>query len=158
MKQTTKTTNNGNSTFFIILFSLLMLTASASADFSRDGDGVVTDSVTGLQWQDNYSDNGDNIKSAKWTDAIAYCEALSLGGDDDWRLPNFNELYYLADRSKRNPAIDPTFQHTASGYYWSSTTVVGYEGSAWGVYFYDGYDYWGDKDSSYYVRCVRARQ
>jgi hypothetical protein len=53
MKQTTKTTNNGNFSFFIILFSLLMLTASASADFSRDGDGVVTDNTTGLQWQDD---------------------------------------------------------------------------------------------------------
>ena len=158
MKQTTKTTNNGNSTFFIILFSLLMLTASASADFSRDSDGVVTDSVTGLQWQDNYSDNGDNIKKAKWTDAIAYCEALSLGGDDDWRLPNFNELYYLADRSKCNPAIDPTFQHTASDLYWSSTTIVGGEGSALNVDFDDGGGHWNSKDDTYHVRCVRARQ
>jgi hypothetical protein len=142
-----------------ILLTMIGLSVALLADFSRDSDGVVTDSVTGLQWQDNYSDNGDNIKSAKWTDAIAYCEALSLGGDDDWRLPNFNELYYLADRSKRNPAIDPPFQHTTtSSGYWSATTIVGDEDYAWGVFFYYGDDGWVDKDDSLYVRCVRARQ
>ncbi len=125
--------------------------------YTRSDAGIVTDNKTGLQWQDDYSDNGDSIKSAKWTDAIAYCEALSLGGHDDWRLPNFNELHYLADRSRANPAIDPTFQNTRSDHYWSSTSLVGSESNAWLPNFDDGYDnYYVDKSDSYYVRCVRA--
>jgi hypothetical protein len=158
MKQTTKTTNNGNFSFFIILFSLLMLTASASADFSRDGDGVVTDSTTGLQWQDDYSDNGGNIKETEWTDAIAYCEALSLGGHDDWRLPNFNELYFLADKTKSYPTIDAIFQNVVSDGYWSSSTVVGGKDIALAVYFRDGSSGRNGKSGSDYIRCVRGGQ
>ncbi len=124
--------------------------------YTRSGDGIVTDNKTGLQWQDDYSDNGDTVKSAKWTDAIAYCDALSLGGHDDWRLPNFNELYSIADHSRANPAIDPVFQHTRSDFYWSSTSVVGDEDNAWLVYFYYGFDFWFDKSLANYVRCVRA--
>ena len=127
-----------------------------AARYTRNDAGIVTDNKTGLQWQDDYSDNGDSIKSAKWTDAIAYCEELSLGGHDDWRLPNFNELYYLADRSRRNPAIDPTFQNTRSDHYWSSTSVIGDEDGAWDVGFDGGGDGWDGKSGSYYVRCVRA--
>jgi EAL domain-containing protein (putative c-di-GMP-specific phosphodiesterase class I) len=96
---------------------------------------------------------------AKWTDAIDYCEALSLGGHDDWRLPNFNELYSIADRSKRNPAIDTTvFENVVSDYYWSSSTVVGSENAAWSVHFDAGDDRLSDKSIRYYVRCVRAGQ
>ena len=124
--------------------------------YTRSDAGIVTDNKTGLQWQDYYSDNGDTVKSAKWTDAIAYCEDLSLGGHDDWRLPNFNELYYIADRSRRNPAIDSTFKKARPGYYWSSTSFVGGEVNAWDVRFSYGNDGWGNKSRSSYVRCVRA--
>ena len=138
-----------------ILLGVSILLTLAQADFTRSN-GIVTDTRTGLQWQDDYSDNSGNVKSAKWMDAIAYCESLSLGGYDDWRLPNFNELYYIADRSKRNPAIDPTFQNTRSDYYWSSTSFVGGEGYAWLVHFRHGYDNGYGKSYSFYVRCVRA--
>ena len=110
---------------------------------------IVADNNTGLQWQDNVNTNKN------WTDAIAYCEALSLGGHTDWRLPNFNELYYIADRSKSNPAMNSTFQNVVSSLYWSSTTVVGYENNAWNVNFNNGNDNWNNKSNSNYVRCVR---
>ena len=133
-----------------------------TARYTRSDAGIVTDNKTGLQWQDDYSDNGGNIKRAPWIDDIAYCEALSLGGYDDWRLPNYNELYYLADRSRADPAIDPVFQNTGSclSHYWSSTTWAGDKDYALYVDFCDGY-YGGNKnfffkDVSYYVRCVRG--
>ena len=138
-----------------ILLIAIGLSALLLADFTRSN-GIVTDTKTGLQWQDDYSDNDGNIKLAKWTDAIAYCESLSLGGHDDWQLPNFNELYFLADRSRKNPAIDPMFQYTRSYVYWSSTSLVGNEGGALLVHFGYGYDGWNYKSYSYYVRCVRA--
>jgi len=136
-----------------ILLIMIGLSVSVWADFSRDdATQIVTDNNTGLQWQDNVN------TSKNWTDAIDYCETLSLGGHTDWRLPNFNELYYIADRSKRDPAMDSAFQNVVSSYYWSSTTVVGSEGDAWNVDFYDGYDYWDSKSNSHYVRCVRDGQ
>ncbi len=138
---------------------------------------IVTDTITGLQWQDdvnitkpwltqeNYDkctgSNGETQDTTKCTDtsgdtAATYCSNLVLGGHSDWRLPTIDELMYIADRSRHNPAIDPTFQNTRSDGYWSSTSRVGNGGHAWGVNFGNGRDYWYDKSYSHYVRCVRA--
>lgn len=139
-----------------ILLNLLGLSTLVSADFSRDdATGIVTDNSTKLQWQD------DAVGTAMaWDLAIAHCEDMTLGGYTDWRLPNFNELYSIADKSKYNPAIDSTFQSVVSVEYWSSTSVAGYPEEAWNVHF----GYGGSKSNGltklssgdiYHVRCVR---
>jgi len=124
------------------------------ADFSRDSSKeIVTDNTTNLQWQD---DSSATSTKKNWKEAIEYCENLTLGNYNDWRLPNFNELYYLADRSKNNPAIDSIFNYVASNYYWSSTTLLSDKGNAWIVKFSDGSDGWDDKINDIYnIRCVR---
>ena len=133
-----------------ILLIMIGLSVSIWADFTRDNTTqIVTDNNTKLQWQDNES------VSKKWTEAIDYCEALTLGGYNDWRLPNQNELRSIADRSKKEPAISATFQNVVSNYYWSSSTVVGYEYYAWGVFFDNGGHYWDYKSNERYVCCVR---
>ena len=141
-----------------ILLILTAFSAMAIADFSRSAVGVVTDSVTGLQWQDDYGDNGGAVKSATWIDAIDYCEALTLGGYDDWRLPNIRELNSIVDLSRVGPAIDPVFQNTESVNYWSSTTYAGFKNSAWDVGFDYGYRNGDFKTYTHYVRCVRSGQ
>ena len=151
MNQTNITRPAHSFSLLAISFALLLIfTSVVNADFSRDGD-IVIDSVTGLEWQDD-----ESVKKS-WEEAIEYCEALELGGHTDWRLPSFNELYTIADHTKKNPAIDAIFQAIVSDYYWSSTTFVGNEDSAWGVVFNSGDDYGDTKSSSNYVRCVRAR-
>ena len=116
---------------------------------------IVSDSKTGLQWQDDYSDNNNHIKEATWTDALTYCETLTLEGHNDWRIPNFNELYSIKDK---NPAINSTFKHVASYYYWSSTTDTSYKNNAWAVHFAYGNGNHYNKSNGYYVRCVRDKQ
>ena len=136
-----------------IIIALLGLSVALLADLTRDDSTqIVTDNSTTLQWQD------DTNITKSWTEAISYCEALTLGGHSDWRLPNFNELYSIADHSKRDPAIDNTFINVVSRIYWSSTTVVGYVGFAWYVGFYFGDGYWVSKSNGYFVRCVRDGQ
>jgi predicted phosphohydrolase len=125
--------------------------------FSRSN-GVVSDNATNLEWQDDYSDNGGTIKESSWSNAISYCETLTLDGKNDWRLPNLNELTSLVDYTKFNPSIDVIFQNTNSSYYWSSTSRSNVNGDAWVVYFNNGNQTYYNKDSSYYVRCVRAGQ
>ena len=145
---------NGRKAYSLVmmLFSLVVLSTLSWSDFTRDNDmNIVTDNSTGLQWQDDV-----NVSNKTWKQAIEYCEALTLGGYEDWRLPNFNELYFLADRTKSNPSIDNAFQNVLSYVYWSSTTVVDYEDYGWYVYFNFGYDRWGTKDNLSCVRCVRA--
>jgi len=129
---------------------MLGLSIVLLADFIRDDSKqIVTDSTTTLQWQD------DTNITKTWTEAISYCEALSLGGYSDWRLPNFNELYSISDHSKRDPAIDSTFVNVLSDHYWSSTTVLGDEDYAWYINFINGGDGRYDKSNIRYVCCVR---
>jgi len=120
---------------------------------------IVSDSKTGLQWQDN---NETNSTAYSWQEAIDHCEALTLDSLDDWRLPNINELKTLIDRSKREPAIkENVFEYIGTNNYyryWSSTSIVGYEDAAWFVYFYDGFVYGDSKYANFYVRCVRDGQ
>jgi len=131
---------------------IMIWSALLHAELTRDATtGIVSDSATGLQWQDD--EVGDE---ATWEDAIDRCETLTLGGYNDWRLPNINELKSIIDRSKVDPAIKDGFENVSSCNYWSSTTSDEYRHGAWRVVFSDGRVYFYDKDSNYYVRCVRA--
>ena len=125
-----------------------------SPSLSRSDD-IVTDSTTGLQWQDEYV---VKIRKRTWASAIDYCEiALSLGGHNDWRLPNEKELLSIADRSRNHPAIDKTvFFYTEWENYWSSTTDADNALNAWIVYFRYGTAYTFAKNNEHYVRCVRG--
>ncbi len=122
-----------------------------NAKFIRDDNKeVVLDTQTNLIWQDN------ETISKNWSDAISYCEDLNLGGYDDWHLPNFNELYYLANRDKYNLAINSGFKNISTSFYWTSTTSANNSSNAWVVGFGYGDGYGSNRDDSYLVRCVRA--
>ena len=140
-----------------ILLILIGLSVVAQAErFTRDATTeIVTDTQTNLQWQD---DEDAKTTELDWASAITHCEDLDFGGETDWRLPNFNELYYIADRSIYNPALSSVFVNVVSRDYWSSTTDASGTSRAWVVYFYGGYDLNDDKGTSYFVRCVRAGQ
>jgi len=114
---------------------------------------VVVDSETGLVWQDN-----SKIVKKDWSGAKGYCKNLSLGGYDNWRLPNVDELISIVDTKKKSPAIKSIFKNTKSNWYWSSTEYKGDSSKAWFVFFNFGYDYYGSKSNEYYVRCVVGRQ
>jgi len=137
-----------------ILLIMIGLSVSIWADFNRDdARQIVTDNSTGLQWQDDSSTIDKN-----WADAIDYCETLTLGNYTDWRLPNLNELHSIVDRSKHHPAMDSVFKNVAPYGYWSSTTRVREEYSAWEILFYDGRDDVRFKYQRSSVRCVRDGQ
>jgi len=130
--------------------------------YSRDDvKEVVVDHVTGLSWQD---DTAVTSNEQNWTDAIIYCNDLNTtanSGYDDWRLPTIDELVYITDKGKYNPAIDnsPTaFQNTNSSSYWTATTNASNTSRAWVVDFNYGSGSNGGKGFSGYVRCVRAGQ
>ena len=80
-----------------------------------NGDGTVTDNVTGLMWQQSPDTDGDGDIDANdkltYAEAIAGAATFDLGGYDDWRLPTIKEQYSLILFS----GVDP------SGYEGSST-------------------------------------
>ena len=145
----------------LIMIGLSSLSMAAESPRFTKADGVVTDSETTLEWQDDYGDNADSIKVAKWREAIDYCEGLSLNSQDDWRLPNKKELLSIVDYSAYDPAISSVFEEIASDffkYYWSSTTYASDTGDALLVNFKNGYTDNSSKHHDYSVRCVRSGQ
>jgi hypothetical protein len=134
----------------------------AAGVYTDNGDGTVTDTFTGLMWQQN----APLYSKKTWEEALSYCENLPLAGYTDWRVPTQKELLSLADFSQRkNPAINITyFPDTFSSYYWSSTTYTGtslfsnLKDSAWRVDFADGGGGTSYKTDSDYVRAVRGVQ
>ncbi len=113
-------------------------------DFVDNGDGTITDLATGLMWQ--MTDDGD---SKDWQEALAYSEALTLAGYDDWRLPSAKELQSIVDYTKSmqttgSAAIDDMFSLTKItdprgednyGFYWTATSHLD------GRNLYDGASY-----------------
>lgn len=65
------------------------------ASYTQVGDGTVIDEVTGLVWEASPPST-----DGTWDDALGYCEALSLGGYDDWRLPTRIEMTSVLDYSR----------------------------------------------------------
>ena len=141
-------------------------------NYTRDaGTEIVTDHITGLQWQDDaavatvtkpwvtqtHYDAGDYNNTSGDT-ATGYCASLILGSFNDWRLPNIVELRGIVDYGSSSPFIDATFINNVPSAYWSSTVYAGNNSNAWFVYFGDGNLYNDSKSNSLYVRCVRAGQ
>jgi hypothetical protein len=80
--------------------------------YQDNGDGTITDLVTGLMWQQHlFTDK------MTYEEALAGADTCSLSGYEDWRLPTIKELYSLIDFSGLTsltaetsiPFIDTTF-------------------------------------------------
>lgn len=67
--------------------------------YVNNGDGTITDMITGLMWSQSPDMDGDGNIDAddklSYSEAIAGAETFYLGGYDDWRLPSIKELYSL---------------------------------------------------------------
>lgn len=82
-------------------------------EYVDNGDGTVTDMVTGLMWQSTFDHNGDG--SIDVDDKLSYDDIIDLvnngvsyAGYDDWRLPNIKEMYSLIMFSGRDIAPNAT--------------------------------------------------
>lgn len=122
--------------------------------FTDNGDGTVTDQVTGLMWlqSPDTDDDGDIDAADKltWIEAGSYPAVINaqvFAGHTDWRLPTIKDLYSLIDFRGVDPSgysgpvsglipfidtgfFDFAYGDTASGeriidaQYWSSTEYV----------------------------------
>jgi len=92
---------------------------------TNNGNGTITDNVTGLMWQQ--MDGGEMT----FENAISYCNSLTLGGFSGWRLPTPMEAFGILNHQNSNPAINTTFFTLTTAEYWwtgvfenNSTTKV----------------------------------
>ena len=76
--------------------------------FTDNGDGTVTDNVTGLMWQQSPDTDGnrriDAADKLTYDEAVARASTLNLVGYTDWRLPTIKELYSLIDFRGTDPS------------------------------------------------------
>jgi len=138
--------------------------------FNDNGDGTVTDYLTGLIWLKDAACFGIR----RWNEALVDCDILQDGYcglsdgsvSGDWRLPNRVELESLLDIKYYSPALsnalgtgqwsqnDP-FNNVQSSY-WTSSTRAYMPAYAWCVDMLGGIVTGGMKDGGYYVWPVRG--
>ena len=136
--------------------------------FTDNGDGTVTDNLTGLIWLRDA--NCSLINGPRtWEDALniivpqladGYCGLTDGSEVGDWRLPNVKELQSLIDFGESIPALPSghPFTNVLGSRYWSSTSTAGYTHYAWEVEMRYGYVSDGNKVDSNYVWPVRGGQ
>lgn len=136
-----------------------------SPRFTDNGNGTVTDNLTGLVWLKN----ADCFGVKTWADALNSANNLADGqcgltdgsSAGDWRLPNRKELRSLIDYSKDNPPLPtghPFSNVQLSKFYWSSTSDSTDSSAAFYVNMQVGFVLPYNKSESYYVWPVRDRQ
>ena len=77
--------------------------------FTDNGNGTVTDNLTGLIWLKNANCYGTRSWANALSDANALADGICSLSDSssagDWRLPNVRELFSLIDFSQSSPAL-----------------------------------------------------
>jgi len=96
--------------------------------YNKSPEGVISDSVTGLEWYIN--PNRDNT----WPEAKAWAGNLAVAGGG-WRLPSLAELKALYQKGASAFNMDPLFQ-LPGAYVWSGDLKD--PQFAWGFAFYSG--------------------
>lgn len=132
--------------------------------FTDNGDGTVTDALTGLIWLKDLNCFG----SRTWETALNDCNTLNSNEcgltdgtrEGDWRLPNIRELQSLIDYGQNTPALPSGYYNYFTSAlrlsYWSSTTYADGTGNAWYIRAEEGYAYFDGKTSYHHVWPVRG--
>jgi len=91
------------------------------ARFYDNGDGTVTDTMTGLMWEQSPSSPADT-----WDASLGYAASKGTGGYFDWRMPNRNELRSLINYQTGTQLSvrlnSQGFAAIQNAIYWTSTT------------------------------------
>ena len=144
--------------------------------WTDNGDGTVTDKLTGLQWELKTDDGSIHDKDDTYTwstgdpwdpDGTAYTVFLAtlntpmcFAGHCDWRLPTIDELQTLIKQEHRGHCSVPPCTtipgETVSSVHWSSSATADSPSFAWEVNFRWGHVNAIHKSFGYHVRAVRG--
>jgi hypothetical protein len=104
--------------------------------FTQADNGVITDSLTGLDWYVN--PNPDQ----KFREAKAWAEGLTVAGGG-WRLPTMAELKAIYQKDASAYHMDPLFQVKGA---WAWSGELRNDWSVWGLAFYNNLQGWHSMD------------
>jgi hypothetical protein len=131
--------------------------------FTDNGNGTVTDNLTGLVWDKNADRHGDML----WAEACSACAALADNQADltdgsrpgDWRLPNVREMLSLIDYSQFRFALPQghPFIIVESATHWTSTTTSDQPDAAYKMNTIRGRVHRNFKDGQYGAWCIRDK-
>ena len=121
--------------------------AGAVPSYRDNGDGTVSDLVTGLTWQ-----KAHHATRLGYYEAKAACQSLALGGFHNWRLPSIKELFSLADfrgsQGAGRPYLDDSIfdfhepeASVLEGDRFAATHRTGMMGQTWSSTIYTGVHY-----------------
>jgi len=139
-----------------------------------NGNGTITDTVTGLIWlkkADCIQDSWSSAIQSVNTLASGQCGLTDGSAAGKWRMPNRNEMQSLSDRMESNESDffnatylnwdgtlfrSPIFTNfMVSHYYWTSTTDAANTAEAWTVFSCDYGVYDIPKSNTGYTLAVR---
>ncbi len=134
--------------------------------FQFNEDGLVTDTVTGLQWQRcivglQYNDVVGRCvgmpRRYSFNEAESFAELESERSEFGWRVPSRDELASLVISDCRHPALDTSaFPNTPISSFWSNSVSPNVSEFAWAVYFGDGESSYMLTSDRLYLRLVRG--
>jgi hypothetical protein len=107
-------------------------------DLTDNDDGTVIDNLTGLMWEQKTTETEQNSYTT-YSEAASYCADLSLGGNNDWRVPTRREFSTLLNHGRLSPSLDVTYfpDYTYNGanevYYWTSSVYHDDPAQMWKV-------------------------
>jgi hypothetical protein len=152
-----------------LLISAQTCTASTKSEipdsrYLLNKDGTVTDKQTGLIWMrcplgQTWDFDGcmGLPKTYQWKTAIEMAKTTVFAGQNDWRLPEQDELQSLLDPHCYKPFINLTaFPNPTDNWFWSSSSNPSNIGSAWLINFFYTEGSFGNKTDLYAVRLVRG--
>lgn len=152
--------NNGTAyTFTVTATNSVGTSAASAASNSVTPALAIGDPYQGgiIFWLDGTGQHGliaaTTDQSAKWLNAVQLCNDLVLGGYSDWYLPSKDELNKLY---LNKTAVGGFVTIGNSSHYWSSTEKSAGNRNAWNQHFSDGAQHDHSKNSTFYVRAVRA--
>jgi len=140
----------------IFIIITLVVNLLLGSRFTKEGE-IITDKITGIQWQDSKK----FILTKSLEEVKKKCKELKLGGFDDWRVPNKEEILSVVNYSKKiDPDIDidkiDLDNKETNSYEWSVEERSYMTHFAWFVYFKYGYSDLYYKYYSNFIRCVRG--
>ena len=134
--------------------------------FQFADDGLVTDTITGLQWQRcivglQYNDVVGRCvgmpRRYSFNEAASFAELESERSEFGWRVPSRDELASLVISDCRHPALDTSaFPNTPISSFWSNSVSPNVSEFAWAVYFGDGESSYMLTSDRLYLRLVRG--
>ena len=95
--------------------------------YKDNGDGTITDLVTGLMWQKTTDARPDTLEGRiTWYEGEEYAKNLRLGGYSDWRVPSIKEAISLVDARGDMSSKKAYFDETYFDFSYGPENIDGY--------------------------------